>query len=86
MEKKIILAKDMQLADVVQMVGGFNEGWGASIVKQVTDQDVTIFRPYGHHANFSYTGGVICYVGIDEYNLRRDSSVEYELLRRTELK
>ena len=84
MEKKIILAKDMQLADVIRWpeLGD----WNTCIVKNVTDKDVALFRPYGHHADFSYTGGVICYIGVGDCTISRDSTHEYELLRRTELR
>lgn len=79
-----ILSKDMQLADVVRFPS-FERTWNVSIVKQVTDTEVTIFRPYGTTADFSYIGGVICYIGIEEYNVSRDSNIEYILLERKEL-
>jgi hypothetical protein len=79
MEK--IKARDMKLADYVSLhaTGLFD----TAIVSNITESDVHLFRPYGTNADFSYTGGVICYVGIEQYSIPRDSQVEYVLLRRT---
>jgi hypothetical protein len=80
-----VVASELQLADEVSMVSG-NETWKTCIVKQIANGQVHLFRPYGVTADFSYTGGVICYVGIEEYQVSIDSKVEYILHRRTELK
>lgn len=60
-----LIAKELQLADVVQLHDG---PWGTAIVKQIKDNEVTFFRPYGHANEFSYTGGVICYIGIEVFS------------------
>jgi len=82
--KKMIKPKDMQLADTVQY-RPFGK-WSNAIVKQIKDGEVTLFRPYGHTADFSYTGGVICYIGVEEYQIPLTSDAEYELLDRKELR
>lgn len=56
-----------------------------SVVKQIKDGNITFFRPYVHTADFSYTGGVICYIGIEEWNHPVDEQ-EIELLERINLK
>lgn len=80
---------DMQLGDVVCMVLQGNEKqipWQYSIVKQIKDGQVTLFRPYGVHADFSCTSGVICYVGIEQYSIPVDYHTQYLLFERSELK
>jgi hypothetical protein len=82
--KTFIKPREMKLADTIKY-SPFGK-WNNAIVKQITDTDVTLFRPYGATADFSYTGGVICYVGIEEYTIPISSDMEYELLERKELK
>lgn len=36
-----------------------------TVSKLNEDGTVNLFRPYVHTSDFSYTGGVICYVGIE---------------------
>ncbi len=61
-----IATADLQLGDVVQLWEG---PWATAIVSQVTDDEVTFFRPYGKSDDFSYAGGVICYTGLESYKL-----------------
>ena len=76
-------ARDLRLADIVDL--GFNP-WGNAIVKQIKDGVVTLFRPYGTTADFSCTGGVICYTGIEEIRDSLASSREFLVIERKELK
>jgi hypothetical protein len=55
---------ELQLADCVE---AFDGPYGTAIVKKIEDGLITFFRPYGANASFSYTGGVICYMGIEEF-------------------
>ena len=70
-----IRTDELQLGDMVTQ-NPYQRGapWSTCIVKQISDDEVTLFRPYGTTADFSYTGGVICYVGIEEFF----SSTTYE--------
>jgi len=87
MEKKIIKPAEMQLGDRVRMTwDNITPPFMDSVVKQIKDRNVTLFRPYVTTADFSYTGGVICYIGIDQWNIAIDSSTEFILLERVELK
>jgi hypothetical protein len=54
---------ELELGDTVKLFDG-PFGWG--VVRRITDTLVTVFRPYAITADFSYTGGVIPYVGIEE--------------------
>jgi len=85
MEPTLITAKQMQLGDTVQLASGAVP-FCACTVKQIRDGFVTLFRPYVHTADFSYTGGVMCYVGVEEYTLPIEYSQEYYLLERKTLK
>ncbi len=80
-----VKARDMQLADTVRYTP-FGSAWSVAIVKQITPTQVVLFRPYGTTADFSYTGGVICYVGIEEYTIPLSSDWDYQLLERKVLK
>jgi hypothetical protein len=77
---------ELQLADVVDIGSMGSDGWNTAIVKQIEGDNVTLFRPYGTNADFSYTGGVLCYVGIEQYVVPRSSSMEFFVHRRTDLR
>ena len=79
-----IQAKELKLGDVIQCLG-INQEFSTGIVKQVKSDSITIYRPYAVTANFSYTGGVICYTGIEEYQIPRNDDV-YNVFSRKELK
>lgn len=55
---------ELELGDVVKL---FDGAFGTGIVKQIADGFVTMFRPYGASEDFAYSGGVICYTGVEEY-------------------
>lgn len=59
--------------------------WDSAIVKQVKDGNITIFRPYGHFADYLTTSGVITYIGVEEYTIPVTSHM-YWVYQRTELK
>lgn len=82
---KLIKARDLQLGDEINCNPHGSGGWNTAIVKKVTDDTVRLFRPYGHHADFSYTGGVICYIGIEEFEVPKND-MEYYVYRRVVLK
>ena len=79
---KQIKTKDLQLGDTVSLD---YEAWDCAIVKRIKDGRITLFRPYGTPAEFSYTGGVICYVGIEEWDIEADET-PISLIHRTFLK
>jgi hypothetical protein len=78
-----IAARDLRLADTIDL--GFAP-WGYAIVKQIKDGEVTLFRPYGTTADFSCTSGVICYTGIEDIKVSRDSDRAFIVVERKELK
>lgn len=61
---------ELVLGDKVQVVEG-PFGWGT--VVEITDEIVKVFRPYVHISDFTYTGGVLHYVGHEYVTYFRDS-------------
>lgn len=63
--------RDLHEGDVVR-VGTMAEclagGYRDCTVKKVNeDETVQLFRPYVHTNDFTYIGGVICYLGFEEF-------------------
>lgn len=69
-----VKASELSLGDVVRFWD--NDGYGDATVKQVKDGEVVFFRPYVQTADFSYTGGVICYLGFEEFSRFPNDTVE----------
>ncbi len=89
MEYPTIKTNELQLGDRLIQVSDSGEPLfenGITTVKQIADGKVSMFRPYTHTASFSDTGGVICYVGIEEYNVEVDRDLQWLLIRRVTLK
>ena len=87
---KIITTAEMQLADVVQRVTDGPEAYMTATVTQVKNVEgmpgiVELMRPYVQTADFSYTGGVIGYLGVENYQIWRDDKSKWMLFRREEL-
>lgn len=76
-----VMAKDLRLADVVKLLDG---PFGTAVVTKVGETEVTFFRPYATTADFSYTGGVIPYIGIEQFSRPRNGE-HYEVFQRKEL-
>jgi hypothetical protein len=75
--------RDLKLADVVQLSEG---AYMCATVSMVTEDSVTLIRPYMHSADFSYTGGVITYTGHETVTLYRGSDRTVTVLERKDLK
>lgn len=89
MKYPTVKTNQLQLGDRIVRV--FDSGdpdleGGVTTVKNIADGNVSMFRPYTHTANFSGTGGVICYVGIEEYNVEVDRDIQWLLIQRVTLK
>jgi hypothetical protein len=75
--------KELRLGDVVQVWDG---PWGTATIHQIADDCVFFERPYGARADFSFTGGVLCYVGIERFHYRIDSDSTIGVWSRADLK
>lgn len=77
---------ELQLADVVRRSDD-SHPFNTMTVKQIEKDWITFYRPFVHTADFSHTGGVLCYVGIEEFKVSMQSDhIEYDLLDRKPLK
>jgi hypothetical protein len=77
--QKMIPANALQLGDTIK---AFDDVFGWAIVIRVSDNDVTLFRPYATTADFSYTGGVIAYIGLEQYSVPRNKAEFFVAYRR----
>ncbi len=67
-KKTKVSVDELQLRDVVKVYDG-NEGYHTATVIRITDEEVTLFRPYVHTTDFESTAGVIPYMGFEQYTL-----------------
>ncbi len=80
---EIRTAKQLHIGDTVCYYNehsGRTSAFDTMIVKQIESTIITFFRPYGVTANFTYSGGVICYTGIEEIKINIDNSIQFMLL------
>ena len=63
-----VAIKDLKLGDVIRlgMSGTYED---ATVYRINKDGSVQVWRPYVTTADFSYTGGVIPYIGIEDFAL-----------------
>ena len=61
MDSKQVSASGLKLKDVVDL----DFQYGYATVTNIKDGVITLFRPYVHTSDFSYTGGVIPYIGFE---------------------
>lgn len=74
---------DLRLADTVEL---FEGAFGTGIVRQITEGEVIIARPYGVTSDFSYTGGVPFSVGVEECKYLRGGRTMLKVLQRKNLR
>jgi len=82
-ENKLYPVSELQLGDTIQFE---LEAWSTAIVTQITEDEIHYFRPYGHTADFSYTGGVIPYIGIENGKLSKYSKHPVKVIYRQQLR
>jgi len=69
-------SSELTLGSVVCLDG--IDGYRHATVKNILPNgDIVLFRPYVSPADFSYTGGVICFIGIEEFT---HPPAEFELV------
>ena len=89
-DMKIIKTCELQIGDTV--CAELNDDpmpsrpWSTTFVVQIKDGQVHLWRPYGHTADFSYTGGVVPYIGVEQYQVAFNSETMWLLFRRKELR
>ena len=70
---------ELRLGDTVQV---FNGPYGTGIVNQVDDKNVYFYRPYGHAEDWSHSGGVICFTGLEIFSRSRLTTETIHVWRR----
>ena len=63
---KQVKRSELKLGDIVQ---SFEGSYDHATVKQIKSASIVLFRPYVHTSDFSHSGGVICYIGFEEYEI-----------------
>ena len=72
------------LGDTIKL---FDGAFGYAIVNKIADGSVHVYRPYATTADFSYTGGVIPYIGIEQFTLSQQYDTrKVTVVQRKELK
>jgi len=79
-----IPTKLLRLADTVR-IGNATDGFTIAVVVKVTDTEVEFFAPYVTTGDFSYTGGVIPYIGVQQWKVPRTMERSYFVYHRKEL-
>jgi len=77
--KSLIPLTELAMGDQVKL---HDCAYGCSTVVNITDDEVTFARPFIHTGDFSYTGGVLYYTGLEEFKRSLSSSEMIELLGR----
>ena len=77
--------EELALADVIDCYGHHGPFATATVTGIGLDY-VELTRPYGVTADFSYTGGVIHYTGLEVFKIDRLSRVAIKVWKRKELK
>ena len=67
--------RDLNLGDIVRVSSGM-EYSSATVYRKLDDGSACVWRPYVHTGDFTYTGGVIPYIGLEDFTLSPDSEVE----------
>lgn len=74
----------LRLGDVVK-TSKLDEAFTTATVINVTEDEVTLFRPYVHTSDYSHTSGVTPYIGFEQYKLSRNHGRPVFLYSRKEL-
>jgi hypothetical protein len=82
-DKIIVTANKLQLADKVLDVD--HPEIGVLTVMKISEKGVRFHRPYTSCADFSCTSGVICYIGVEEFE-DFNYVTDYQLIERRTLK
>jgi len=79
-ENRTVSGSELRMGDVVDL--GFSDGYSFATVKQIADDSIHFFRPYVHTADHTYTGGIHCYIGIENFSVWRFKETTYRLVSR----
>jgi hypothetical protein len=57
------------MGDVIEVQVLRGVEYTQSTVVNITDEVITLFRPYVHTSDYTYTGGLMRYLGFEEYTI-----------------
>lgn len=79
---KIFLAKDLNLGDVVvlELIDTTERVAQQLTVVDKTKEQIKLFRPFVSLANFTYTGGVLHYLGFEYVTVLFNSPCRFRLI------
>jgi hypothetical protein len=77
-----VTAAELNLGDVIRVTDVF----GDAVVRKITITDIYVFRPYATTSDFSYVGGVIPYIGIEEFSIPRSTGATFTLVQKSDPK
>ncbi len=74
MQGKEISVKDLRLGDAVRLS---LQKFSDATVYRINEEKkcVDVWRPYVHTSEFSYTGGVVPYIGIEDFSISFEQKV-----------
>lgn len=76
-----VKVSELQIGDIVRL-GTNDNGYADATVYNIKDGNVHVFRPYVHVSDFITTGGVITYMGHEDFSIPVSSSGTVILLSR----
>lgn len=72
-----VTTDQLKLGDIVKL--GWDSYSTATIIK-ITENEITFFRPYVHTSDFEYSGGVIPYIGTEQFTIPKNKLNTIELI------
>jgi hypothetical protein len=69
------LAKDLNLGDIVRLRGVELPYSSMTVYNKTKDGTCHVRRPYIQTEDFSYTGGVLNYIGLEDFTLSPETTV-----------
>lgn len=78
-ELKIVVPAELQIGDVVRLQG-MDCGYGDCTVVQIEEGWATLKRLYIHLGEFTYTGGVLNFIGTETIKVPVNQHIEYVYL------
>jgi hypothetical protein len=84
MNKTLLIGAALRIGDVVEQTDCNDRPYGTAYSQMVvinkTDDEITFFRPYVSLSNFTYTGGAIPYIGVNQFTSPTNHPMKYVLI------
>ena len=70
----MVKVRELELGDIVKLS---DSCYMTATITQIKDGLITFFRPFVHHDAIETAGGIMCYTGIETFQVYQDSEVMY---------